>query len=156
RRDDRGERAAAAGAERSPGAGGRRCRVALRAAAAGRSGAYGAADRPDLHADGTGAPPVRRRHQHARVIPAGRRTLTPRPWIPGTDRIGRVGVMVKQTVATVALVATVTAAVSAQAPAQRPGDAEQVRLRQRISTMEAVLARAVQNGADMVLRQVSN
>lgn len=64
--------------------------------------------------------------------------------------------MVKQTVATVALVATVTAAVSAQAPAQRPGDAEQVRLRQRISTMEAVLARAVQNGADMVLRQVSN
>lgn len=63
--------------------------------------------------------------------------------------------MVKQSVATVALVATVTAAVSAQGPAPRPGDTEQVRSRQRISTMEAVLARAVQNGADMVLRQVS-
>ncbi len=64
--------------------------------------------------------------------------------------------MVKQSVATVAMVATAAVIAVAQAPAQGPGDTEQVRSRQRVSTMEAVLARAVQNGADMVLRQVSD
>lgn len=64
--------------------------------------------------------------------------------------------MVKQFVVTVTLVATTAAAALAQTPAPRNSDAEQVRTRQRISTMEAVLARAVQNGADMVLRQVSD
>lgn len=64
--------------------------------------------------------------------------------------------MVKQTVATVAMVATTAVIAVAQAPGPRPGDTEQVLMRQRVSTMEAVLARAVQNGADMVLRQVSS
>ena len=64
--------------------------------------------------------------------------------------------MVKQFVATVAIAATIAAVAFAQAPAVPPADSEQVRARQRVSTMEAVLARAVQNGADMVLRQVSN
>jgi hypothetical protein len=62
--------------------------------------------------------------------------------------------MMKQCVAVAAIALTSAAVVSSQAP--RPDDAEQVRVRQRISTMEAVLARAVQNGADMVLRQVSS
>jgi hypothetical protein len=61
--------------------------------------------------------------------------------------------MLKQSVAVAALSAT---AAVAWAQTTRPDDAEQVRARQRISTMEVVLARAVQNGADMVLRQVSS
>ncbi len=61
--------------------------------------------------------------------------------------------MFKQCVAVAAIGLTTAALASAQAP--RPDDAEQVRIRQRISTMEVVLANAVQLGADMVLRQVS-
>jgi hypothetical protein len=64
--------------------------------------------------------------------------------------------MLKQFVVTTALAATVAAVVSAQTQSDRADEAEQVRARQRISTMEAVLAQSVQNGADMVLRQVSN
>jgi hypothetical protein len=64
--------------------------------------------------------------------------------------------MLKPFVATVALSSLVAAGVVAQTPSARQGEAEQVRARQRISTMEAVLVRAVQNGADMVLRQVSD
>ena len=62
--------------------------------------------------------------------------------------------MLKQIVATAAITLTAVATAFGQAP--RPDDAGQVRARQRISTMEAILARAVQNGADMVLRQASN
>jgi hypothetical protein len=61
--------------------------------------------------------------------------------------------MLKQFVAVAVISAAGTIAF---AQTSRPDDAEQVRVRQRISTMEAVLARAVQNGADMVLRQVSS
>jgi hypothetical protein len=64
--------------------------------------------------------------------------------------------MLKPIVATVALSSLVAAGVVAQTPSARQGEAEQVRARQRISTMEAILVRAVQNGADMVLRQVSD
>ena len=60
----------------------------------------------------------------------------------------------KHFVAVPAIVLSIAAGASAQTP--RPDDAEQVRARQRISTMEAVLAVAVQNGADNVLRQVSS
>ena len=52
---------------------------------------------------------------------------------------------------TIGLLAVVPAA--AQSPR---GDAEQVRARQRISTMEGVLERAVLNGADNLLRQVDS
>jgi hypothetical protein len=62
--------------------------------------------------------------------------------------------MLKQFVAIVALTSTVTAIAFAQSP--RLDEAAQIQARQRISTMEAVLARSVQNGADMVLRQVSD
>ena len=62
--------------------------------------------------------------------------------------------MVKQIVSGAAAVIIGGVAVSAQAPQQN--DAEQVRARQRIVTMEAVLARAVSNGAENVLRQLRN
>ena len=62
--------------------------------------------------------------------------------------------ILKQFVATVAI--TLTAAATGFAQTPRPDDDNQVRARQRISTMEAILARAVQNGADMVLRQASD
>ena len=65
-----------------------------------------------------------------------------------------VKVMVKQgMVAVGVIVATMTTA--AQTPQQQV-EAEQVRARQRIAMMEAVLERAVGNGADNVLRQVKN
>jgi hypothetical protein len=48
--------------------------------------------------------------------------------------------------------ATAGVALSAQTPS---AENDQVRTRQRISTMEAVLERAISNGADNVLRQVS-
>jgi hypothetical protein len=50
----------------------------------------------------------------------------------------------------------VAAAGVAAAQAQRQDDVEQVKARQRISMMEAVLERAVSNGADNMLRQVRN
>ena len=51
--------------------------------------------------------------------------------------------------------AVVAAPVLAQAPAQAPSkEDEQVKTRQRISTMEGVLERAVSNGAENMLRQV--
>jgi hypothetical protein len=62
--------------------------------------------------------------------------------------------MLKQFVAIPVL--TLTTAAVAFTQTVRPDEAEQIRARQRISTMEAVLARSVQNGADMVLRQVSD
>ena len=62
--------------------------------------------------------------------------------------------MLKQFVAIAVLTLTTAAVTFTQTV--RPDDAEQVRARQRISTMEAILARSVQNGADMVLRQVSD
>jgi hypothetical protein len=65
-----------------------------------------------------------------------------------------VSAILKKFVATVAITLTATAIGFAQTP--RPDDDNQVRARQRISTMEAILARAVQNGADMVLRQASD
>ena len=65
-----------------------------------------------------------------------------------------VGNMVKQIVSGAAAVMMTAAAAVAQTPP--PNDAEQVRARQRIATMEAVLERAVLNGADNVLRQVRN
>jgi hypothetical protein len=46
----------------------------------------------------------------------------------------------------------VAASVAAQTPA--PNNAEQIKARQRISTMEGVLERAVSNGAENLLRQV--
>jgi hypothetical protein len=62
--------------------------------------------------------------------------------------------MVKQgMVAAGVIVATMMTA--AQTP-QQQAEAEQVRARQRIAMMEAVLERAVGNGADNVLRQVKN
>ena len=48
--------------------------------------------------------------------------------------------------------AVIAAPVLAQAPP--PNEAEQVKARQRISTMEGVLERAVSNGAENMLRQV--
>jgi hypothetical protein len=65
-----------------------------------------------------------------------------------------VRVMLKQFVAIVVLMLTTAAVTFTQTV--RPDDAEQIRARQRISTMEVVLARSVQNGADLVLRQVSD
>jgi hypothetical protein len=62
--------------------------------------------------------------------------------------------MLKQFVAIVVLMLTTAAVTFTQTV--RPDDAEQIRARQRISTMEVVLARSVQNGADLVLRQVSD
>ena len=62
--------------------------------------------------------------------------------------------MVKQLVRGAAAVMLAAATASAQTPQQT--EAEQVRARQRIATMEAVLERAVSNGADNVLRQVRN
>ena len=51
--------------------------------------------------------------------------------------------------------AVVAAPVLAQAPAQAPSkEDEQVKTRQRISTMEGVLERAVSNGAENMLREV--
>ena len=47
-------------------------------------------------------------------------------------------------------------AVPALAQAPRQTDAEQVKARQRISTMEGILERAVLNGADNLLRQVES
>jgi len=62
--------------------------------------------------------------------------------------------MLKQFVAIAVLMLTTAAVTFTQTV--RPDDAEQIRARQRISTMEVVLARSVQNGADLVLRQVSD
>lgn len=62
--------------------------------------------------------------------------------------------MVKRFIAGGTLAVVTAATLGAQAPQQ--SEAEQVRARQRIATMEAVLERAVSNGADNVLRQVKN
>lgn len=61
--------------------------------------------------------------------------------------------MFKQGIVAAVLVGA-TVATAAQTPQQT--EAEQVRARQRIAMMEAVLERAVGNGADNVLRQVKN
>jgi hypothetical protein len=61
--------------------------------------------------------------------------------------------MLKQWMATVALV-LLAAPAFAQAP--RQSEAEQVRARQRISTMEGVLEKAVLSGADNLVRQVDS
>ena len=60
----------------------------------------------------------------------------------------------KTCLAVVAVTSLMAGSASAQAPG--PAEAEQIRARQRISTMEVILERAVSNGADNVLRQVSN
>lgn len=60
----------------------------------------------------------------------------------------------KQWIAGGVLVLAVAMPAVAQAP--RRTEAEQIRARQRISTMEGVLERAVLNGADNLLRQVSS
>jgi hypothetical protein len=60
--------------------------------------------------------------------------------------------MLKQWIATGAVVAVAGVPAIGQAPG--PSDAEQVKARQRISMMEGVLERAVMNGADNLLRQV--
>jgi hypothetical protein len=62
--------------------------------------------------------------------------------------------MVKQIVLGAAAFVLATTAAAAQGTQQN--EAEQVRARQRIATMEAVLARAVSNGADNVMRQLRN
>jgi hypothetical protein len=62
--------------------------------------------------------------------------------------------MFKQLSAAAAVAAVTAATLAAQAP--QPAPDEQVRARQRIAMMEAVLERAVSNGADNVLRQVKN
>jgi hypothetical protein len=57
--------------------------------------------------------------------------------------------------ASIVTVTVVTVALTAGAVvAQQRADADQVRMRQRISMMEGVLERAVSNGADNLLRQV--
>jgi hypothetical protein len=61
--------------------------------------------------------------------------------------------MVKTFVTGVVLACIASGTASAQSV--RPDAREQVQMRQRISTMEAILQRAVSNGADNVLRQVS-
>lgn len=60
--------------------------------------------------------------------------------------------MLKQWMATGAVVLMATSPSVAQAP--RQNEAEQIRARQRISTMEGVLERAVMSGADNLVRQV--
>ncbi|HXH23728.1 MAG TPA: hypothetical protein VNI78_00680 [Vicinamibacterales bacterium] len=60
--------------------------------------------------------------------------------------------MVKNWMAGAAL--ALSAAVPAAAQAPQPADADQVRMRQRISTMEGVLERAVGNGAENLMRQM--
>ena len=60
--------------------------------------------------------------------------------------------MVKTWAAGAVLVVAAAAAVGAQAPRQT--DAEEIKARQRISTMEGILERAVSNGADNLFRQV--
>jgi hypothetical protein len=62
--------------------------------------------------------------------------------------------MLKIFVATTAVVLTAAGPAFAQAP--RPGGDDQVRARQQISMMNVILERAVNNGADNVLRQVSS
>lgn len=61
--------------------------------------------------------------------------------------------MSKRVVLAAVMVAAMAGVASAQSPA--PTTAEQIRARQRISMMEGVLERAVRNGADNLLRQVS-
>ena len=56
----------------------------------------------------------------------------------------------------VVLLAVVMTAGSAWAQVPTPAEEAQIRARQRMSTMEAVFASAVSNGADNVLRQVSS
>src|SRR5687767_9909484 len=62
--------------------------------------------------------------------------------------------MFKTISAAAAVVAVTTAVAAAQAPSPQQAQEEQIRARQRIATMEAVLQQAVSNGAGKVLRQV--
>lgn len=62
--------------------------------------------------------------------------------------------MVKRLAAGVAMAMTAAAVVSAQGQRLSLVEQEQVRARQKVSMMEAVLERAVSNGADNMLRQV--
>ena len=62
--------------------------------------------------------------------------------------------MFKKISAAAAVVAVTVAVAAAQAPAPQQSQEEQIRARQRIAMMEAVLERAVSNGAGSVLRQV--
>lgn len=64
---------------------------------------------------------------------------------------GGMGLRLRAVAAAVTTVLVAAASVLAQSPEQ---EAEQIKARQRISTMEGVLERAVSNGAENLLRQV--